>query len=110
MARDRAIDKATRLQALKRPCRRRAIERDICGQGCLIGGSMFREGGKKAVLQRRDLEGRAFFLEQGDVDLMQPPDQVTRPLLERPRAFGFRRASSGHQIAPGARAALRRPA
>src|SRR5262245_31040864 len=99
MERDSAIDKASRLQALKCPRCRGAIERDVRGQGRLIGGSTFRERGKKAVLQWRNLESRAFFLEQGDVYLVQPPDQIPRPLLERPRAFGFRGASSNHQIA-----------
>src|ERR1700751_5478227 len=110
MARGGAIDKATRLESLKRPSRCRAIKRDVRGQGRLIGGSAFCKRSKQAVLQWRDLEGRAFFLEQGNVDLGQPPDQVTRPLLERPWAFGLR-ASSGHQIAPKPRSApCRRPA
>ena len=37
--RDRTIDKATGLQSFKRPCCRRAIERDVRGQRRLIGGS-----------------------------------------------------------------------
>ncbi|VIO80464.1 hypothetical protein CI41S_73040 [Bradyrhizobium ivorense] len=97
-----AINKATRLQPLKRSRGRRAIQRDVSGQGRLIGGSALRERGEEAVLQRRDLERCTPFLEQGDVDLMQPPDQVTRPLLERPQAFGLS-ASCCHPVRSSAR-------
>ena len=99
VSRDRAIDKATGLQSFKRPSCRRAIECDVSGQRRLIGGSALGQRGEQAVLQRRDLEGRAFLLEQGDVDLVHPPDQITWSILERPRAFGLR-ASSGHQVFP----------
>src|ERR1700733_8471273 len=41
------------------------------------------ECGEYAVLDRRDLLRRAFFHEQGDMDLMQTSDQESRPLLQR---------------------------
>jgi hypothetical protein len=50
----------------------------------------------KAVLQRSDVEGRAFLLEQRDVDLMQPPDQKSRPLPERPRIAALVHCVFGH--------------
>ena len=81
---NRAVDKAARLQALKRTGGRRAIERDIGRQRALIGGSALRQSRKQAILQRRNIEGSAFLLKQGDMDLMKPPDQVTGTLLERP--------------------------
>src|ERR1700744_409761 len=41
------------------------------------------ECGEYAILDRRDLLRCAFFHEQGDMDLMQAPDQESRPLLQR---------------------------
>lgn len=78
------LDKMTQLQALERTCRGGAVKRDIRGQGRLVGSSAFRERGEKTILQRRDFKNRAFLLEQRDMDLMQPPYQEARTLLERP--------------------------
>jgi hypothetical protein len=101
MASFRAIDKATRLQSLECSRRRRSVEGDVGGQCRLVGGSTVRKRCKKTILQRRDFEGRALFLKQGDVDLVQTPDQVTRPFLERPRAFSLCCGPCCHRIAPG---------
>ena len=81
---NRAVDKVTRLQPLQRAGRSGAIERDIRRQRALVGGSALRQSRQQAILQRGDLEGRALLLEQGDMDLMQPPDKVTGTLLQRP--------------------------
>jgi len=58
----------------------RPVQRDIGRQCGLIGRFPHRKRGKQAVLQRRDLEFAARFLEQRDMDLMQPPDQKSRSL------------------------------
>ena len=62
-------------QALERAGCRRPVQRDIGCQRGLIGGFPHGERGKQAVLQRGHLELTACFLEQGDMNLMQPPDQ-----------------------------------
>jgi hypothetical protein len=67
-------------QSLQRSGRRRPVQRDIGRQCGLIGRFPHRKRGKQAVLQRRDLEFAARFLEQRDMDLMQPPDQKSRSL------------------------------
>ena len=86
---NRALDKVTGLQPLKGACCRRAIERDVVGQSGLVGGSALRQSGEKAVLQRRNLKRSAALLEQRDVNLVQPPDQESRPLVERPGITGL---------------------
>ncbi len=56
----------------------------------LIGGFPHGKGGKQTVLQGRHFEFAACFLEQRDVDLMQPSDKKSRSLRQRPRAvFGL---------------------
>jgi hypothetical protein len=77
---DGSLHKIAGGQSLQRAGRRRPIQRDIGRQRGLIGGFPHRKRGKQAVLQRCDLEFAARFLEQRDVDLMQPPDQKSRPL------------------------------
>jgi hypothetical protein len=79
-----AFDKFTGLQPLKRAGGGGAIEHYLRRQRGLIGGSAPGQRGQKAVLQRREIKGRASFLEQRHVDLMQPPDQKSRPFLQRP--------------------------
>src|ERR1700675_4122935 len=93
---DRALDKVTGLQTLKCACGRCAIERDIISQRRLVGGSALRQGGEKAILQRRDLKTSAALVEQRDVNLVQPPDQKSRPLVERPGITGLSRWLAGH--------------
>jgi hypothetical protein len=93
---DRALDKVTGLQPLKCACGRCAIERDIIRQRCLVGGSALRQGGEKAILQRRDLKSSTALVEQRDVNLVQPPDQKSRPLVERPGITGLSRRLPGH--------------
>jgi hypothetical protein len=93
---DRTLNKVTGLQPLKGACCRCAIERDIVGQRGLVGGSALRQGGEKAVLQRRNLKRSAALLEQRDVNLVQPPDQKSRPLVERPGFTGLWRWLPGH--------------
>lgn len=93
---DRALDKVTGLQALKCACGRCAIERDIISQRRLVGGSALRQGGEKAILQRRNLKSSAALVEQRDVDLVQPPDQKSRPLVQRPGIGGLSRWLPGH--------------
>lgn len=75
-----SLDKIASRQSLQRSGRRRPIQRDIGRQCGLIGGYPHRKRRKQAVLQRCDLELAARFLEQGDMDLMQPPDQKSRSL------------------------------
>jgi len=72
---DGPLDKIVGRQPLERSGRRRPVQRDIGRQRGLIGGFSYRERRKQAVLQRRHLEFSARFLEQRDVNLMQPPDQ-----------------------------------
>jgi hypothetical protein len=93
---DRALDKVTGLQTLKCPCGRCAIERDIISQRRLVGGSALRQRGEKAILQRRNLKSSAALVEQRDVNLVQPPDQKSRPLVERPGIAGLSRRRPGH--------------
>jgi hypothetical protein len=93
---DRALDKVTGLQSLKCACRRCPIERDIISQSRLVGGSALRQGREKAILQRRNLKGSAALLEQRDVNLVQPPDQKSRPLAERPGITGLSHWLRGH--------------
>jgi hypothetical protein len=75
---DGAFDEITSGEALQRAGRRRPIQCDIGRQSGLIGGFPDRECRKQAVLQRRDLEPAAGFLEQRNVDLVQPADQEPR--------------------------------
>ena len=77
---DGSLDEIASGQSLERTGRRRPVQRDIGRQCGLIGGFPHRKRGKQAVLQRRDLEFAARFLEQRDMDLMQSPDQKARPL------------------------------
>lgn len=77
---DGALDEVAGRQSFKRPGCRRPVQRDIGGQCGLIGGFAHRKRRKQAVLQRRHLELAAGFLEQRDVNLMQAPDQKSRPL------------------------------
>ena len=93
MMRRRTIDKAARLQALKCTGRGRAIERDVGGERRLVRGSAPGQRRQQAILQRRDLEACSSLLEQRDMDLVQPPDQIAGPLLQRPQGVSFRRAS-----------------
>ena len=93
---DRTLDKITGLQPLKCACGRCAIERDIIRQRRLVGGSALRQGGEKAILQRRDLKSSTALVEQRDVNLVQPPDQKSRPLVERPGITGLSRWLPGH--------------
>jgi len=93
---DRALDKATGLQTLKCACGRCAIERDIISQRRLVRGSALRKGREKAILQRRNLKSSAALVEQRDVNLVQPPDQKSRPLVERPGITGLSRWLPGH--------------
>ena len=93
---DGALDKFTGLQALKGASGSCAIKRYISRQGGLVGGSAPGQSGKKAVLQRGDIKGGAFLLEQRDVNLMKPSDQESRPLPERPGIVAFVHCFLGH--------------
>ena len=75
-----SLDEIAGGQSLERTGRRRPVQRDIGRQCGLIGGFSHRERRKQAVLQWGDLELAACFLKQRDMDLMQPPDQKSRPL------------------------------
>lgn len=77
---DGSFDKLSGGQALQCSRGRRPIQGNIGRQCGLIGSFPGRKRGKQAVLQRRDLEFAACFLEQRYMDLMQPPDQKSRPL------------------------------
>jgi len=82
---DRPLDKAPCLQAFEGAGGRGSVEGDVGGQGGLIGGPAHGERRQKAILQWRDFEGRAPFLKQRHMDLMQPPHQETRPLSKLKR-------------------------
>ena len=77
---DGSLDKIAGGQSLERSGGRRPVQRDIGRQCGLIGGFPRSKRREQAVLQRRDLEFAARFLEQRDMDLVQPPDQKSRPL------------------------------
>jgi len=47
-------------------------------------------------LERRDVKGSASLLEKCYVNLMQPPDQKSRPLAERPGIAAFLPCFLGH--------------
>jgi hypothetical protein len=93
---DGALDKFTGLQALKGAGGRGSVEGDIRRQRGLVGGFAPGERGKKTILQRGDIEGSAFLLKQRDMDLMQSPDQKSRPLPERPGITAFVHCFPGH--------------
>jgi len=75
-----SLDKLAGGQSLQRPGCRRPVQRDIGRQCGLISGFPRRKRRKQAILKWRDLEFAACFLEQGDMDLMQPADQKSRSL------------------------------
>jgi len=100
-----AFDKFAGLQPLERACRGGAIKHHFRRQRRLVGGSTSRERRQKAVLQRRQVEGRALLLKQGDMNLVQPPDQKSRPLLQRPGAAALSRCLTGHTCSALASAA-----
>lgn len=54
---------------------RRPVDADFLGKGSLLQAGPGRDRGQDAVLHRRDLEVGALLDEQGEMDLMQPPDQ-----------------------------------
>ena len=91
-----AIDKLARLQALKRAGGCGAIEGHVSRKCRLISGSTPGQSGKQTILERGDLEGSAFLLEERDVDLMQPPDQKSRPLPQRPGIAALVHCVPGH--------------
>lgn len=91
-----AFDKFTGLQALKGAGGRGAIEGYIRRQRGLVSGSAPGQRGKKTILQRGDIKGGAFFLEQRDMDLMQAPDQKPRPLPEWPGIAALVHCFPGH--------------
>jgi hypothetical protein len=103
---DGALDKVAGLQPLERPGCCGPIKRHVRGQRGLIGGSTHRQRRKQAVLQRRYGKRRAFFLEQRDVNLMQAPDQKSRPLLERPGIVVVLLSLPGHDDRPNPRRLL----
>jgi hypothetical protein len=92
-----AFDKFAGLQTLKRAGSGGAIEHDLRRQRRLIGGSTSGQRGQKAVLQRRKVKGGSFLLKQRNMDLMQPPDQKSRPFLQRPGASALLPCFSGHR-------------
>ena len=77
---DGSFDQMPGSEPLQRARCGRAIKRNIGRQGGLIGGSADGERRKQAVLQRRHLEFAACLLEECDVDLVDSPDQKSRPL------------------------------
>jgi hypothetical protein len=91
-----ALDKLARLQALKRAGGCGAIEGHVSRKCRLISSSTPGQSGKQTILQRGDLEGSAFLLEERDMDLMQPPDQKSRPLPQRPGIAALVHCVVGH--------------
>lgn len=81
---DRSADETPSLKAPERPRGRRSVQSNSISQGGLIGLDAGHQLRQQAVLKRRDAEYGTFLAEEADVYLMQPPDQKSGALCQRP--------------------------
>src|SRR6266699_3784270 len=90
------IERSIKLRDCNRLSAPVVVVRSSATSSAKVVWSAVRQGREKAVLQRRNLESCASLLKKRDVNLVQPPDQKSRPLVERPGIAALLRWLLGH--------------